>query len=84
MEKTNIFSTGQQKIFDSLPSKFQQKILDSLEEIQKNPFQGKSLMGDFAGKYSFRCWPYRIIYSIRKKELIIEVLHITHRQSAYK
>ncbi len=73
-----------QKIINALPLQIQEKVLDGLSEIQKNPFQGKALMGNFAGAYSFRAWPYRIIYTIRKKELIVHVLYVVHRKDAYK
>jgi mRNA interferase RelE/StbE len=55
-----------------------------LEAIQNNPFSGKKLTGELPNQYSMRAWPFRVIYEIRKNELIILVLRIRHRKDAYK
>lgn len=55
-----------------------------LEAILKNPFSGKKLSGELPNQYSMRAWPFRIIYEIRKKELVILVLRIRHRKDAYR
>jgi mRNA interferase RelE/StbE len=54
------------------------------EAIQNNPFSGKKLTGELPNQYSMRAWPFRVIYEIRKNELIILVLRIRHRKDAYK
>lgn len=54
------------------------------EVILKNPFSGKKLSGELPNQYSMRAWPFRIIYEIRKKELVILVLRIRHRKDAYR
>jgi addiction module RelE/StbE family toxin len=63
--------------------KYKIKILLALKILEEEPFVGKKLEGDYRGKWSYRVWPYRIIYEIHKSELIILVVHIGHRQSAY-
>ena len=55
-----------------------------LEVILKNPFSGKKLSGELPNQYSMRAWPFRIIYEIRKKELVILILRIRHRKDAYR
>ena len=55
-----------------------------LEAILKNPFLGKKLTGELPNQYSMRAWPFRIVYEIRKNELVILVLRIRHRKDAYK
>ncbi|MBU4299512.1 type II toxin-antitoxin system RelE/ParE family toxin [Patescibacteria group bacterium] len=35
------------------------------------------------GAYSYRVWPYRIIYRIYKNLLLIIVIRIGHRQGVY-
>ena len=54
-----------------------------LEAILSNPFSGKKLTGELPNQYSMRAWPFRVVYEIRKKELIILVLRIRHRKDAY-
>jgi len=71
------------KNLDKLPESFRSKIRQTLREIVSNPFSGKKLSGNRKGQYSFRVWPYRIIYTIKKKELIVFVIDIDHRQGVY-
>ncbi|MHB1316382.1 MAG: type II toxin-antitoxin system RelE family toxin [Minisyncoccota bacterium] len=60
------------------------RLIAALDKIVASPFSGKALSGNREGEYSIRVWPYRIIYIIRKKELIIVVVEVDHRQSIYK
>jgi len=54
-----------------------------LEVIQDDPFSGKQLHGPRAGQYSFRVWPYRIIYRVEKEKLLVLVIAFGHRQGVY-
>ncbi|MCE9585264.1 type II toxin-antitoxin system RelE/ParE family toxin [Candidatus Nomurabacteria bacterium] len=60
------------------------KVRVVLEAILKNPFLGKKLSGELPNQYSIRAWPFRVIYEIRKKELVILILRIRHRKDVYK
>ncbi len=60
------------------------KIQQKLKLLETNPYLGKKLEGKFAGTYSFRAWPYRIIYLIDNKQKTIFIVSILHRQGAYK
>ncbi len=55
-----------------------------LEAILSNPFSGKKLNSELPNEYSMRAWPFRVVYQIRKLELVILVLKIRHRKDAYK
>ena len=72
-----------QKEIDRIDKKYKVKLLLALKILEEEPFEGKKLEGEYKGKWSYRVWPYRIIYEIRKSELIILIIHIGHRQSAY-
>jgi len=67
-----------------IPKIYQNKILTTLLIIQQDPLSGKKLEGKFKGAYSYRVWPYRIIYKIYKNLLLIVVIRIGHRQGIYK
>lgn len=67
------------KNLDKLPEVYRLRIRQTLREIVSNPFSGKALSGDRKGQYSVRVWPYRIIYIIKKQELIIVVVEVDHR-----
>lgn len=68
-----------EKNLDKLPEVYRLRIRQTLREIVFNPFSGKALSGNRKGQYSVRVWPYRIIYIIKKSELIVLVVDIDHR-----
>ncbi len=59
------------------------RILTVFSLLTKNPYIGKKMKGEYDSYYSYRVWPYRIIYEIRKKELLILIIRIGHRQGVY-
>lgn len=67
-----------------IPIDWQRRIYYFLKKLETNPYIGKKLEGEYSECYSLRVWPYRIIYTIKKKELIIEVIEIERRGGAYK
>jgi len=67
-----------------IPIDWQKRIFYVLKKLETNPYIGKKLEGEYSDSYSIRVWPYRIIYTIKKKELIIEVIEIEHRGGAYR
>ncbi len=64
-----------EKDIQRLPPKLRDKLYDILNEvIVKNPFQGKRLIGDLLGSYSYRLtYRDRIVYSIDFKNRIIYI-----------
>ncbi|MBU1177273.1 type II toxin-antitoxin system RelE/ParE family toxin, partial [Patescibacteria group bacterium] len=44
-----------------------------------DPYLGKRLKGELKSYYSYRVWSYRIIYEIKKKELVILIIRIDYR-----
>lgn len=73
-----------QKEVAALPKKDQARIVAAFDVLQVNPFVGKKLHGDLEGAWSFRVWPYRIIYHIQKHVVTITVLTVRHRKDVYK
>lgn len=73
-----------QKEFDNLERKDRIRVSAILLDISRDPFSGKKLEGEFGGCYAIRVWPIRIIYQIYKKELLVLVIRIRHRQGSYK
>lgn len=53
-------------------------------EIRKNPFIGKKLEGKLKGAYSFRIWPYRIIYEIYRRQVLVIIICTGQRGEVYK
>lgn len=71
------------KDFKSISDKDLTKILACIESLGKNPRQPgcKELSGQ--EKYCLRYGRYRIIYSIRDKELSIWIVKVGHRKNVY-
>lgn len=79
-----MFKNTAVKSIEKLSKKDKQKVAAVLESLTSNPFSGKKLMGEFEGFYSVRVWPYRIIYTVIKKELVVLVVDVAHRREAYR
>ncbi len=73
-----------EKRIKKFPQKDLVRIRTTIAALGVDPFIGKKLEGKYKDYYSIRVWPYRIIYTIKKKKLIIEVIEIEHRGRAYK
>lgn len=72
-----------EKAFQKIDKRYRQRILLALVVIGEDPYAGKKLRGERKDEWSYRVWPYRIIYQIYKNELLIIVINIGHRQGVY-
>jgi len=80
-----IISSRAKKDIESLPDNLKARIANVLYNIlAPNPFLGKALKADLKGRYSYRIGDYRIIYSIVKRELIIQIIKVSHRREVYR
>jgi len=82
---TIIISSRAKKDIESLPDNLKTRIANALYNVlAPNPFLGKALKADLKGMYSYRVGDYRIIYSIVKHELIIQIIKVSHRREVYR
>ena len=85
------FQIAETKTFQKAKTKIDAKLYKKIKEIaypqlRKNPFFGhniKKLKGEFAEVYRYRFGNYRLFYTIEKEKIIIAILDIKHRQTAY-
>lgn len=77
------FKPSAEKDLKRIPKPTYYRVILALENLQNNPFVGKKLKGELYGLYSLRVWPYRIIYQVYKRELIVIIIRIGHRQGVY-
>ena len=69
------FTKQAKKDVDHLPPKLKAKLRDILLEVlAQNPDEGKKLLGDLAGSYSYRLtYKDRIVYSLDEERRIIYI-----------
>jgi len=72
------------KHLKKLDRRLKPKIFYLLLQLRTNPYLGKPLLGFLQGYYSLRIWPYRILYTINKRELLVIIIDIDHRQNIYQ
>lgn len=72
-----------EKELKKIDNRYKPRILEALVSIRQDPDIGKKLEGEYRGEWSYRVWPYRIIYRVYKNELLILVIRIGHRQGVY-
>jgi mRNA interferase RelE/StbE len=77
-------SKGAEKSLINLDKKNQQRVVFALEGLEKDPFVGKKLQGPLKGLWSIRILPFRIVYSISKKKVVVTVVAIGDRKDIYK
>lgn len=60
------------------------KIRRALEEVERDPHTGKPLKKPLEGLYSYRVSDYRIVYQIKGRDLLVEVIDIAKRKIVYQ
>lgn len=73
-----------QRGLNRINSQYKPRILVALVGLASDPYLGKKLAGEYKEQRSYEVWPYRIIYEIYKKKLVVLVIRIRHRQGVYK
>ena len=61
-----------------------QRVARALDDLERDPFQGKPLKGELKGRYSYRVGSYRILYLVRRHQLVVIVIDIGHRRAIYQ
>jgi len=78
-----IFKKPAKRFLKKLDKTNQIQIIKKIKKLQTNPKLGKPLLENLAGLWRLRIDKYRILYRIKNKHLIIEVLKIGHRKNIY-
>lgn len=60
------------------------RVEKAISRLSENPELGKRLTGLLSDRWSYRVGDWRILYKIRKKELVILVLTVGHRRDVYE
>ena len=75
-----IFKTPSMRFLKKLDKNQQIKIISKIKKLKENPEKGTPLIGSLAGLWKLRIEKYRIIYQIKKQELIIFILILKKKQ----
>ncbi len=59
-------------------------ILSALEELREDPYVGKPLSKDLTGRFSYKISVYRIIYKVRERDKVVNILSAGHRSTVYE
>ena len=83
-----VIDRAAQKILAKLDKTTRKRIAQKIDGLAKNPKPShcKRLRGTKGDKpfYRIRAGKYRIVYTIREKEVLVLVLHIGHRRDVYE
>ena len=69
---------------ESLTGKYRSQVENALDDIAVDPYIGKQLLGELKGYWSLRSGDYRLIYLIKRTEIVVEVLRLQHRKEVYE
>lgn len=83
IELTHQAERSLKRIAQSEPSLYV-RVAKAIEDLGKDPSQGKPLKGELKGRYSYRIGNYRILYVVRHRELLLIVIDLGHRREIYR
>jgi mRNA interferase RelE/StbE len=66
-----------------LDKSVKQRVEKAIFKLSENPGLGKRLTGLLSDRWSCRVGNWRILYRVRKNELVILVLTVGHRSDVY-
>jgi mRNA interferase RelE/StbE len=79
------FSEKASKELLKCPKNIQKTIMRAIRgRLSENPYRHKALSGDLKGYYRLRVANYRVVYSVREKELTVLIITIDVRSKVYK
>lgn len=67
-----------------LDTAVKERVRKAITRLSEHPELGKPLTGLLSGRWSYRVGDWRILYKVRKSELIILVLTVGHRSVVYE
>lgn len=67
-----------------LDRNIKERIRTAIIRLSEHPDLGKRLTGILSDRWSYRVGDWRILYKLRKSELIILILTVGHRREIYR
>lgn len=66
-----------------MPKPERLRIMQAVDGLRENPLRGNVLKGDLRGLRRLRVGQYRVVYEVQHTALIVLVVRVAHRRSAY-
>ncbi|OGW60326.1 MAG: addiction module toxin RelE [Nitrospirae bacterium RBG_16_64_22] len=60
------------------------RVVEAVEGLAKDPFQGTAIEGQWEGLRRLRVGSYRVIYALDRGQLLVLVLRVGHRREVYR
>jgi mRNA interferase RelE/StbE len=78
------FTPEAARLIAKLPPEHKKTIKQALDDLRRNPHEGKDLQAELFGFKSLRSKRYRIIYDLDEEGQLIDVYHIGRRRDVYE
>ena len=67
-----------------LDARTRRLLVEQIDRLATDPHVGTVLKGELDGLRRVRVGAYRIVFEVRKRELLVLVLRVGHRSSVYR
>jgi mRNA interferase RelE/StbE len=84
MSYSLVYLPGAVRDLRKLPEEVVGRARRGLERLAQNPALGNRLAAPLAGLWSYRVGDYRIVYQLRRRELLVLIVMIGHRRAIYE
>lgn len=84
MPYTVVVPQSVRKELDKLNKKDRKLVDSAIAALGESPLLGKKLKGKYDRFRSYRVWPFRIVYEVLAKKLVVLIIKAGQRESAYK
>ena len=72
------------KELQRIASEDRARLVEGIDRLSENPYLGNALKGELRGLRRLRVGDYRVLYEVRRGELVILVVRVAHRREAYR
>lgn len=77
------FTENAARFIRKLDKHMQERILNKINELKKEPHLGEFLVGNLSGLWRLRIGDYRATYKIENEKLIVFIIEVGHRKNIY-
>ena len=84
MSYSLVYLPGAVRDLRKLPEDVVGRARRGLERLAKNPALGNRLAAPLDGLWSYRVGDYRIVFQLRRRELVVLIVMIGHRRAIYE